>query len=84
MGCNLARLLVAYGVKEITFLDYGFVSFSNLARQSLFSVDDFGEEEQGLPKVEAAKKNLLKIAPLTEIKTLHLRVPMPGHFVTSS
>jgi len=32
LGCNLARLLVAYGVKKISFLDNGFVSFSNLAR----------------------------------------------------
>lgn len=32
LGCNLARLLVAYGVKNITFLDNGYVSFSNLAR----------------------------------------------------
>jgi hypothetical protein len=35
-----------------------------------------------LPKVEAAKRNLLKISPLSEIQTFHMKVPMPGHFVT--
>lgn len=70
LGCNMARLLVGYGVKKITFLDNSVVSFSNLARQSLFTTDDFDQEEQGIPKVEAAKKNLLKISPLAEVKTL--------------
>ena len=32
LGCNMARLLVGYGVKYITFLDNGNVSYSNLAR----------------------------------------------------
>lgn len=32
LGCNLARLLVGYGIKHITFLDNGSVSYSNLAR----------------------------------------------------
>lgn len=32
LGCNMARLLIGYGVTKITFLDYGKVSFSNLAR----------------------------------------------------
>lgn len=32
LGCNLARLLIGYGAKHITFLDNGYVSFSNLAR----------------------------------------------------
>lgn len=32
LGCNMARLLVGYGVKHITFLDNGSVSYSNLAR----------------------------------------------------
>ena len=84
LGCNLARLLIGYGVKKITFLDNGFVSFSNLARQSLFTTDNFDEHEQGMPKVEAAKQTLLKISPLAEIKTIHMKVPMPGHFVVET
>lgn len=32
LGCNMARLLIGYGIKNITFLDNGCVSYSNLAR----------------------------------------------------
>ena len=84
LGCNLARLLIGYGVKYITFLDYGHVSYSNLARQSLFTTDNFDSEDKGITKVEAAKINLLKIAPHTIIETIFIKVPMPGHFVTES
>lgn len=55
LGCNLARLLIGYGVKNITFLDNGNVSYSNLARQSLFNTENFDEHEKGIPKVEAAR-----------------------------
>lgn len=34
--------------------------------------------------MEAAKESLLKISPFAKIKTLHLKVPMPGHFVVES
>lgn len=84
LGCNLARLLIGYGVKHITFLDYGHVSYSNLARQSLFTTDNFDSEDKGITKVEAAKINLLKIAPQTQIKTVFIKVPMPGHFVSEN
>ena len=81
LGCNMARLLVAYGVKNITFLDNGHVSYSNLARQSLFNTDSFDKEDKGIPKVEAAKQSLLKISPNCNVKTAHLEVPMPGHYI---
>lgn len=83
LGCNLARLLVAYGIKDITFLDNSYVSYSNLARQSLFNTDSFDDEDKGMPKVEAAKINLLKISPDARVQTVHLNVPMPGHYVKS-
>ncbi len=63
LGCNMARLLIGYGAKNITFLDYGYVSYSNLARQSLFNLDCFDKTDKGISKVEAAKLNLLKISP---------------------
>lgn len=83
LGCNLARLLVAYGIKNFTFLDNSYVSYSNLARQSLFNIESFDEQDKGLPKVEAAKINLLKIAPDAKVETVHLNVPMPGHYAKS-
>ena len=81
LGCNLARLLIAYGIKNITFLDNGYVNYSNLARQSLFNIESFDEQDKGIPKVEAAKMNLLKVSPDANIETAHLNVPMPGHYI---
>ena len=40
MGCAVARTLLAWGVKQITFLDSSRVSFSNPVRQSLFDFED--------------------------------------------
>lgn len=36
LGCNVARLLLGWGVKNITFVDSGRVSYSNPVRQTLF------------------------------------------------
>lgn len=82
LGCNIGRLLVGYGVRKITFLDYGSVSFSNLARQSLFTIKSFVSEGKGLPKADAAKIGLQLIAPHLEVDSVSMTVPMPGHFVT--
>lgn len=82
LGCNIGRLLVGYGVRKITFLDYGSVSFSNLARQSLFTIESFVSEGKGLPKADAAKIGLQLIAPHLEVDSVSMTVPMPGHFVT--
>ena len=81
LGCNLGRALSAYGVSHFTFLDYGRVSMSNLARQSLFVVENINQEGVGLPKAEAAKLMMKRIIPTLEVEAVNLRVPMPGHFI---
>jgi ubiquitin-like modifier-activating enzyme ATG7 len=45
LGCNVARCLLGWGVKNITFVDSGKVSYSNPVRQSLFVASDCGKEK---------------------------------------
>ena len=49
LGCQLSRNLIGWGVKNITFIDYGKVSYSNPVRQSLFNFED--STKGGKPKV---------------------------------
>ena len=49
LGCNVARALMGWGVRHITFVDNGRVSYSNPVRQSLFSFEDC--LDGGAPKV---------------------------------
>lgn len=80
LGSYTARCLLAWGVRKITFVDNGKVSFSNPVRQPLFNYDDC--LNGGLPKAETAAKNLQKIFPLVDAKGYSLEVPMIGHPIT--
>ena len=40
LGCNVSRVLIGWGVRSITFVDSGTVSYSNPVRQSLFTFED--------------------------------------------
>lgn len=84
LGCNIARLLLGYGVRNLTFLDYSKVSYSNLARQSLFTSDCFNDRGEGLPKAVAAAQAVLKIAPHANVKSVEMRIPMPGHYAANN
>ena len=77
LGCNVARVLLGWGVRKITLVDYGKVSYSNPVRQSLFTLDDC--HGSGRPKAEAAATALESIAADVESKGIHLSIPMPGH-----
>jgi len=79
LGCNVARNLVGWGVRHVTFVDNSAVSYSNPARQSLFTVKDVGRR-----KAEAAAAALSEIAPGTasvpsRFTGVDLTIPMPGH-----
>ena len=49
LGCAVSRALLGWGVRTITLVDNGKVSYSNPVRQSLFTFTDCkeGRETQG-------------------------------------
>ncbi|QPG73366.1 Autophagy protein 7 [Brettanomyces nanus] len=81
LGSYVARALLAWGVRKITFVDNGKVSFSNPVRQPLYNFDDC--LEGGQPKAEAAALNLKKVFPKVDAQGYTLDVPMAGHPVTN-
>lgn len=54
-------LVKGWGVRTITFVDYGTISFSNPMRQSLFEFAD--SQNGGKPKAAAAASALKRIFP---------------------
>jgi len=82
LGCAVARNLLGWGVKHITFVDNGKVSYSNPARQSLFTFKDC--ESGGKHKAKAAAARLREIMPGVVSEGHVLSIPMPGHQVSSS
>ncbi|KAI0299660.1 E1-like protein-activating [Multifurca ochricompacta] len=80
LGCYVARTLMGWGVRKITLVDSGRVSFSNPVRQPLFEFDDC--LQGGKPKAEAAAERLKKIFPGVDAQGVTLSIPMPGHPIT--
>ncbi|KAK0064103.1 ubiquitin-like modifier-activating enzyme ATG7 [Biomphalaria pfeifferi] len=61
LGCNVARLLMSWGIRHITMVDNSKVSFSNPVRQTLFTFEHC--LEGGQPKAQAAASSLRTIFP---------------------
>ncbi|KAL3235598.1 Atg7p [Nakaseomyces bracarensis] len=74
LGCYVARSLMAWGCRKITFVDNGTVSLSNPVRQPLFEFSDVGKE-----KSIAAAEGLKRVFPLIDAVGDQLNVPMIGH-----
>ncbi|SOV15734.1 autophagy-related protein 7, putative [Plasmodium sp. gorilla clade G2] len=80
LGCMVARNCVSWGIQNYTFIDNSRVSFSNISRQYLYTLEDAEKYGKiGEYKCVAAKKNLLKICPDLNIRTKVMDIPMPGH-----
>ncbi|ESO04833.1 hypothetical protein HELRODRAFT_105102 [Helobdella robusta] len=77
LGCNVARCLLGWGVRNITFVDNARVSYSNPVRQSLFNFSDC--LDGGKPKVACAAASIKQIFPLANAVGINLFIPMPGH-----
>ncbi|KAF8649445.1 hypothetical protein AX16_005792 [Volvariella volvacea WC 439] len=77
LGCYVARSLMAWGIRKITFVDSARVSFSNPVRQPLFEFEDC--LNGGKPKAECAAERLKKVFPGIDATGHNLSIPMPGH-----
>jgi len=80
LGCNVARGLMGWGVRNITLVDNSKVSYSNPVRQSLFQFEDC--LNGGKQKAQAAADALKKVFPSINARGLELSIPMPGHAVS--
>ncbi|XP_024993110.1 ubiquitin-like modifier-activating enzyme atg7 [Cynara cardunculus var. scolymus] len=81
LGCQVARMLMAWGVRKITLVDSGKVAMSNPLRQSLYTLEDC--LDGGDFKALAAAKSLRRIFPAVEAEGVVMAIPMPGHPVPS-
>lgn len=81
LGCAVARTLLGWGIRHITFVDNGRVSYSNPTRQSLY---EFQDCEAGKLKAHAAAEALTRIFPGVNARGEVLSIPMPGHQVSST
>jgi ubiquitin-like modifier-activating enzyme ATG7 len=81
LGSYVSRNLMGWGVRKITFVDYGKVSFSNPVRQPLFDFKDC--LEGGADKASRAAEALQRIYPGIDSVGHVLSVPMLGHPITN-
>ena len=77
LGSYVARNLLGWGVRKITFVDSGSVSFSNPVRQPLFNFQDcIGGSVR---KATRAANSLKEIYPGVDSAGYDISVPMAGH-----
>ena len=77
LGSYVARNLLGWGVRKITFVDSGSVSFSNPVRQPLFDFKDC--LSGGAKKALRAAEALTEIYPGVNSVGHVITVPMAGH-----
>jgi ubiquitin-like modifier-activating enzyme ATG7 len=77
LGSYVARGLMGWGVRKITFVDNAKVSYSNPVRQPLYDFKDC--EDGGVRKAERAADVLMEIYPGMDSNGYNLSVPMAGH-----
>ena len=82
LGSYVSRNLLGWGVRKITFVDNGTVSFSNPVRQPLFFFKDC--LDGGAKKAYQAAEALKEIYPGVDATGHVMSVPMAGHPITDS
>ncbi|KAK9323256.1 hypothetical protein V1517DRAFT_321125 [Lipomyces orientalis] len=81
LGSYVARALMGWGVRKITFVDNATVSFSNPVRQPLYTFNDC--LDGGAVKAKRAAEALKEIYPGVDSQGYCLSVPMAGHPVSN-
>lgn len=76
LGCHVSRCLIGWGVRNITFVDCGKVSYSNPVRQSLYTFKDSTQENPN--KAILAAQKLKEIFPSVNSEGYNLQIPLPG------
>lgn len=80
LGSYVSRALMGWGVRTITFVDNGRVSYSNPVRQPLFNFKDcYSDNNQGAYKALQASEALKEIFPGVNSTGHNMEVPMIGH-----
>lgn len=77
LGSYVARNLMGWGVRKITFVDNARVSYSNPVRQPLYNFQDC--QKGGARKAERAAEALKEIYPGVNAQGHSISVPMAGH-----
>lgn len=80
LGTYVARGLMGWGVRKITFVDNGKVSYSNPVRQPLYDFKDC--MDGGVKKAERAAEALEEIYPGIDAQGYTLSVPQAGRQIT--
>lgn len=76
LGCHVALNLASWGIRHLTLVDNGRVSYSNIFRQTLYTTEDAA---CGKKKCEAAMAALKRMLPSLDVSISELTIPMPGH-----
>ncbi|CAO2176726.1 unnamed protein product [Urochloa humidicola] len=74
LGCEVARLLMTWGVRKLTVVDSGTVAMSDLVKQSLYI-----DKDCGVPKVTAIVPHLKARCPAVDVEGVQMEIPVPGH-----
>ncbi|PUZ55836.1 hypothetical protein GQ55_5G243900 [Panicum hallii var. hallii] len=74
LGCEVARLLMTWGVRKLTVVDSGSVATSDLIKQSLYI-----DKDCGVPRVTAIVQHLKARCPAVEVEGIQMEIPVPGH-----
>lgn len=77
LGCNVSRSLIGWGIKHISFIDSGKISYSNPVRQCLYNFNDTVNNNNEFKSIVAARK-LKEIVPHITSNGYVIHIPCPG------